>query len=181
MAGCAVVDSPARVGRDSAILAQPLAEDPMSILMDVFVFVFVSKKPFSLCSKFRLQFLSVESKQTGTGTGVNLGIVVPATDIHNWLDVGVQSGAPGVFTEVATRRPPPVHLYSLCSLSHARLTQRTRREIIHSRGRKQWRAGCQPILNSLGRLFSPQPARPNRPHASQTLAAAPGMPYLVTT
>lgn len=111
----------------------------------------------------------------------NLGIVVPATDIHNWLDVGVQSGAPGVFTEVATRRPPPVHLYSLCSLSHARLTQRTRREIIHSHGRKQWRAGCQPILNSLGRLFSPQPARPNRPHASQTLAAAPGMPYLVTT
>ena len=139
----------------------PLAEDrDLSILMDVFVFVFVSKKTIS---------------------PLYVGIVVPATDIHNWLDVGVQSGAPGVFTEVATRRPPPVHLYSLCSLSHARLTQRTRREIIHSHGRKQWRAGCQPILNSLGRLFSPQPARPNRPHASQTLAAAPGMPYLVTT
>ena len=53
-----MVDSPARVGRDSAILAQPLAEDPMSILMDVFVFVFVfvSKNPFSLCSKFKFRY-----------------------------------------------------------------------------------------------------------------------------
>ena len=43
MAGCAVVDSPARVGRDSAILAPPLAEDRL-VDFDGCFFLFLFQK-----------------------------------------------------------------------------------------------------------------------------------------